>query len=51
MPGIRTSALSLRAFGSNKVIKAAIEIPGDSDLGQLPYCYIEALRQAGGQAD
>jgi hypothetical protein len=39
MPGIRTSALSLRAFGSNKVIKAAIETPGDSDLGRLPYCW------------
>jgi hypothetical protein len=41
MPGTRTSALSLRAFGSNKVIKAAIEIPGDSDLG---LCRIAILR-------
>jgi hypothetical protein len=40
MPGTRTGALSLRAFGSNKVIKAATRDPGGSDLGQLPYCYM-----------
>jgi len=40
MPGIRTGALSLRAFGSNKVIKGAARDPGGSDLGPLPNCYI-----------
>jgi hypothetical protein len=38
--GNYTGALSLRAFGSNKVIKAAPLDTSGSDLGQLPYCYM-----------
>jgi hypothetical protein len=39
MPGI-AGALSLRALGSNKVIKASTRDPGGSDLGQVPSCYM-----------
>jgi hypothetical protein len=38
--GNRTGALSLRAFGSNTVIKGATRDPGGSDLGQLPNRYM-----------
>ncbi len=51
MPGIRTSVLSLRAIGSTKVIKAVTQDSGGSDVGQLPYSYIKALCEAGGQGD